>query len=130
MSRAPSLPEEIVSDVVLRALRLGAPLSDLSVVCRSWHAAVAQNLAEIAEILIDRHQGAMSKALCLAFDHNHGVLACELASRPQSVEDSNLALSLAALYGRADVVKLLLDAPQHGARANIGMQHTGVILEG
>eukprot|EP00798_Chlamydomonas_sp_ICE-L_P023714 gene23714-biopygen18236 len=115
MSVDPSLPEDIVADVLLRALRLGAPLSGLSVVCRSWRSIVAQNLAEM---LVGSHMGKLSKVLWRALQHDHCSLACELASRPQSVEDSNLALLLAVVCGRADLVKILLDAPKHAARAD------------
>eukprot|EP00798_Chlamydomonas_sp_ICE-L_P021395 gene21395-biopygen30109 len=120
MLRVPPLPDDLVADIVLRAMRLGTRtpkscISKLSVVCRSWQSIVTQNLAEI---LIDQHCGAMSKALSRALEHNQRVLACELASRPQSEEDSNIALLLAAIHGHAGVVQLLLDAPQHAAAAD------------
>eukprot|EP00798_Chlamydomonas_sp_ICE-L_P014488 gene14488-20512_t len=126
MSRDLSLPPELETDLLLRAVRLGATLRTLSRVCRSWHSIVSQNLPCL---VIVRHRDAMSKALCPALrrenqshrnDSGPLAMACQVASRPQSVEDSNLALLLAALHGRADVVKILLHAPTHAARADNG----------
>eukprot|EP00798_Chlamydomonas_sp_ICE-L_P020231 gene20231-biopygen29021 len=124
MSRASNLPKDLMADVLLRACRLGAATSNLSAVCRSWHSVVAQNLADL---LIASHRGAMSQALCRALAHGKYVVAYELASQPQSVKDSSLASFLAAYHGRADLVQLLLDAPQEALVDAAKLGHTEIV---
>eukprot|EP00798_Chlamydomonas_sp_ICE-L_P026654 gene26654-biopygen3078 len=115
MPALPHLPEEVVADLVLRALRLEAPLCDMSVVCRIWHSTVVRHLAEV---LISRYNANMVSVLGQALEHNKLDVALDLVTKTGSLEESEAALVLVAKSGQADLVRCLLHAPQHAAHAD------------
>eukprot|EP00798_Chlamydomonas_sp_ICE-L_P016560 gene16560-22789_t len=50
ISKLSELPDDVISDIVLRALRLLPSVGDLSVVCKQWRGLISQNLVqELAE---------------------------------------------------------------------------------
>eukprot|EP00798_Chlamydomonas_sp_ICE-L_P026189 gene26189-biopygen20663 len=98
MPALPHLPPEIVSDLVLRALRLEARICDISAVSNTWHSIVVRHLAEV---LILRDNGNMAP--------RHAALA--------DCQDGQ-ALVAASGRGHIEVVRQLLDAAQHAALAD------------
>eukprot|EP00798_Chlamydomonas_sp_ICE-L_P014257 gene14257-biopygen23332 len=114
------LPSDLVKDIVLCILtqEQQSSISDVALVCRSWHSIVSENLAQI---LINKCNVKMPGALSLALKHNQVRafhVAIELVSRSSSLDDSNRALSLASLHGRPDLAMLLLTATHHAAHAD------------
>ncbi len=96
-----------MTDIVLRTLKLGSPIGDVSAVCRAWQSIVSSNLAQI---LINRHDGDMPSALSHALKHGKLEVASELVSSPSSMEDSNAALLGAIERGQTELVRLFLTA--------------------
>eukprot|EP00798_Chlamydomonas_sp_ICE-L_P030394 gene30394-biopygen16263 len=127
MPTLPHLPEEIVVDLVLRALHLGAPICDMSAVSSIWHSVVVRHLAEL---LILRNNGDMVSVLSRALKHNKLDVALDLVSKTGSLKESEKALVLVARSGQAglvaakeghiEVVCMMMDAPQHAAHDGAG----------
>eukprot|EP00798_Chlamydomonas_sp_ICE-L_P029342 gene29342-biopygen7694 len=107
--------QDVVADLVLRALRLEAPICDISAVCRLWHSIVVRN---IAEVLVLRENGDMFIVLRRALKHHKLDVAMDLVSRPRSSDESEDALVLVAKNGHTDLTRCLMQAPQHVARAD------------
>eukprot|EP00798_Chlamydomonas_sp_ICE-L_P026242 gene26242-biopygen11176 len=105
-------PEEVVTDMVLRTLRLEAPICDISAICSFWHSIVVRHLAEL---LILRDNANMISVLRRALKHNKFDVALDLVSRPGSLDESEEALVSVAQSGQADLVRYLLHAPQQHA---------------
>eukprot|EP00798_Chlamydomonas_sp_ICE-L_P026935 gene26936-biopygen4224 len=115
MSALPYLPPDVVTDMVLSALCLEAPISNISAVCSFWHSNVVRHLAKV---LILRENGNMVSVLRRSLQHNKLDVALNLVSRTGSVEQSIRALVLLAQSGQADLIRHLLRAPQHAAHAD------------
>eukprot|EP00798_Chlamydomonas_sp_ICE-L_P003572 gene3572-biopygen21303 len=102
MTLLPRLPQDVVSDLVLRALRLEAPICDISAVCSVWHSVVVRHLADV---LILRANGNMVSVLRRALQHNKLDVALDLVSRTRSLDESEEALVLVAQSGQSELVR-------------------------
>eukprot|EP00798_Chlamydomonas_sp_ICE-L_P018395 gene18395-biopygen27321 len=100
MPDLPHLPPEVVADLVLRALRLEAPICNISAVCSIWHSIVVRHLAEV---LILRDDFNMVSVLGRALKHNKLDVAHDLVSKTGSLDESEEALVLVAQSGLADL---------------------------
>eukprot|EP00798_Chlamydomonas_sp_ICE-L_P008971 gene8970-biopygen8853 len=119
MRPLPHVPSEVVADIVLRALRLEAPICDMSVVCRSWHSIVMRNLAEVLMLReLRERNGSMVSVLRCALKHHKLDVALDLVSKPGSLEESAEALVLVARYGNTELARCLMHAPQNAANAD------------
>eukprot|EP00798_Chlamydomonas_sp_ICE-L_P006981 gene6981-biopygen655 len=103
MPALPHLPEGVVADVVLRALRLEAPICTISAVCSIWHSIAVRHLAEV---LILGNEGDMVTVLRRALEHNKLDVARDLVSKTGSLVESEEALVLVARSGQTDLYKM------------------------
>eukprot|EP00798_Chlamydomonas_sp_ICE-L_P016530 gene16530-22757_t len=115
VSKLSELPDDVISDIVLRALRLEPSIGDLSVVCKQWRGLISQNLVQV---LIDRGKGDIPPLVERALSHGQFITARGLAERIDSLEQNARLLRSVSATGHVDIAGLLLSRRHHAAPAD------------
>eukprot|EP00798_Chlamydomonas_sp_ICE-L_P016531 gene16531-22759_t len=100
VSKLSELPHDVITDIVLRALRLVPSFGDLSVVCKQWRGLISQNLVQV---LIDRGEGDIPPLVERALSHDQFSTARGLAERIDSLEQNSRLLRSVSATGHIDI---------------------------